>query len=242
MIRSKGQSKGKIAWRNHEVLRIEAFSDAVFAFAISLLVISLEVPKNSRELFELMHGLIPFAICCVIVFWVWRAQYKFFRRYGLHDDATLFLNAILLFVILGFVYPLKFLFSLVFLNNYTVIDYRDYFLLVELYNGGFAIIDLLFVLMYLIAAGKKDVLKLTPVEYFETINHAGYFAIPMVASITAMYIAYIFRDQGEKINFCYVGYVVVPIFMTMFGYFRHRSFKRKYGNVVEQEPHYGTEG
>ena len=44
--------KDKIKWRSHEVARIEALSDGVFAFAISLLVISLEVPKTSTALLE----------------------------------------------------------------------------------------------------------------------------------------------------------------------------------------------
>ncbi|MGO9451169.1 MAG: hypothetical protein ACLQDV_09035 [Candidatus Binataceae bacterium] len=43
---------------------------------------------------------------------VWRTHYYFFRRYGLHDASTMALNAILLFVVLCYVYPLKFVFNL----------------------------------------------------------------------------------------------------------------------------------
>src|SRR5438093_13596347 len=39
-------------------------------------------------------------------------QYVFFRRYNLQDSATVMLNLILLFVALFYVYPLKFLFTL----------------------------------------------------------------------------------------------------------------------------------
>ena len=35
-----------------------------------------------------------------------------FRRYGLHDGYTRFMNSLLLFVMLFYVYPLKFLFTL----------------------------------------------------------------------------------------------------------------------------------
>jgi uncharacterized membrane protein len=102
---------GDFRWRGHEVTRIEGLSDAVFAFAITLLVVSLEVPKTFAELAETMHGFGAFLISFVLLFFVWFNQYKFFRRYGLRDTLTVVLNAVLLFVVLFYVYPLKFLFT-----------------------------------------------------------------------------------------------------------------------------------
>ena len=46
-------------YRAHEVSRIEAFSDIVFGFALTLIVVSLEVPKTYNELIEAMRGSIP---------------------------------------------------------------------------------------------------------------------------------------------------------------------------------------
>src|SRR2546423_12115859 len=102
MIREKLIDKGvgdphKFRWRSHEISRIEGLSDAVFAFAVTLLVVSLEVPKTFNELAETMRGFGAFAISFVLLFGVWFNQYKFFRRYGLQDTVTVLLNAALLF-------------------------------------------------------------------------------------------------------------------------------------------------
>lgn len=45
-------------WRGGEVTRLEGFTAAVFAFAVTPLVVSLEVPKNYPELIEAMRGAI----------------------------------------------------------------------------------------------------------------------------------------------------------------------------------------
>jgi hypothetical protein len=46
-----------------------------------------------------------------MIFFFWYRQYVFFRRYGWNDFTTILLNLIYLAVILFYVYPLKFLFS-----------------------------------------------------------------------------------------------------------------------------------
>src|SRR5215510_1225892 len=96
-----------------EVSRIEGFSDAVFAFAVTLLVVSLEVPRTFHELSLAMREFFAFAICFALLFQLWWRHFNFFRRYGLEDAPTIALTAVLLFVVLFYVYPLKFVFTLV---------------------------------------------------------------------------------------------------------------------------------
>src|SRR4051812_37187990 len=100
--------------RRHEITRLEAFSDAVFGFSLTLLVVSLEVPHSYAELMGIMGGFLSFACCFALLIWIWHEHNMFFRRYGLQDGVTVVLNAGLLFVVLFYVYPLKFTFDSMF--------------------------------------------------------------------------------------------------------------------------------
>jgi hypothetical protein len=102
---------GDFRVRGKDISRVEGLSDAVFGFAITLLIVSLEVPKTSGEVLQAMRGFFAFAFTFSILFAVWRLQFTFFRRYGLEDNKTVSLTGVLLFVILFFIYPLKFVFG-----------------------------------------------------------------------------------------------------------------------------------
>src|SRR5262245_64312464 len=60
-----------------------------------------------------MRQFFAFAICFALLFQVWWRHFNFFRRYGLEDVPTIVLTGVLLFVVLFYVYPLKFVFTLV---------------------------------------------------------------------------------------------------------------------------------
>lgn len=93
--------------------RIDGFSDVVFGFALTLIVVSLEVPHTYEELHTILLGFVPFAICFLFLIMVWYTHFRFFRRFHLNDFGTIVINAILLFMVLFFVYPLKFLFTII---------------------------------------------------------------------------------------------------------------------------------
>jgi uncharacterized membrane protein len=163
-------------WRGGEISRLEGFSDAVFAFAVTLLVVSLEVPRTYRELAVTMRGFLPFAICFTALVLIWREHYVFFRRYALQDNATVWLNAALLFVVLFYVYPLKFLFTLVVsevlhfsaAGAEPAIEPAQMPALFVIYGSGVVAIYLLLALLYAHALRRGEELELTPVERFDT--------------------------------------------------------------------------
>jgi uncharacterized membrane protein len=160
-------------WRGTEITRLEAFCDVVFGFAITLLVVSLEVPHTYAELLTDMRGFLPFAICFAQLVMIWRTHYRFSRRYGLEDPYTVFLNVVLLFVVLFYVYPLKFLFTLLLsqLTGTAVpggLGWHEASVLMRIYGIGFAAVFLLVFLMYLHAYRLRGELCLNPVEAMET--------------------------------------------------------------------------
>jgi uncharacterized membrane protein len=158
-------------WRGGEITRLEAFCDVVFGFAITLLVVSLEVPHTYAELMVDMRGFLPFAACFAQLALIWRTHYKFSRRYGLEDPYTVFLNVVLLFLVLFYVYPLKFVFTLVFseLTGSPVgLAWHEGSVLMRIYALGFVCVFLLFVLMYVHAFRMRRGLDLNPVEVLVT--------------------------------------------------------------------------
>lgn len=162
-------------WRSAEVSRLEGFSDAVFGFAVTLLVVSLETPATFAELATMMRGLPAFAASFAILVLIWHAQHVFFRRYGLDDRTTLLLNIALLFVVLLYVYPLKFLSAaLVGLATWGItgapdpaaplVAWSDWERLMVLYGAGFTTVFAIFALLYRHAYRLRAHLALTPLE------------------------------------------------------------------------------
>jgi hypothetical protein len=99
-------------WRSSDTSRLEELSDAVIGFALTLFVVSLEVPQTFDELLQTMRGFPAFGLCFALLIVIWYEHYTFFRRYGLQDPFTIVWNTVLLFLIVFYVYPLKFLFTL----------------------------------------------------------------------------------------------------------------------------------
>jgi uncharacterized membrane protein len=153
-----------------EVSRVEGFSDAVFAFAITLLVVSLEVPKTYNELLVAIRGFPEFAICFALLFQVWWRHYRFFRTYDLEDNTVIALTAFLLFVVLFYVYPLKFLWSLPFAQLEgrripdDVITTAQQPGLLAIYGAGVTAVFSILALLYRHAYRLREHLGLTPEE------------------------------------------------------------------------------
>lgn len=174
---------GGFRWRGREVSRLEGLSDAVFGFAITLLVVSLEVPRTAGQLFDAMRGFTSFAACFAVLFLVWLHQYRFFRRYGLDDGPTILLNAVLLFVVVFFTYPLKFVFGIVVgmvsgerpwletVDGVPVLSAAQWPVLMIVFSAGYMAVFLIFALLHVHAWRLRDALELDALERFDTVDN-----------------------------------------------------------------------
>jgi hypothetical protein len=94
--------------RGVEMTRIETFTDAAFAFAVTLLVVSIDaIPTSYDELVEALKGVPAFIISFALLFMFWHAHHAWSRRYGLDDFPTIVLSGLLVLLVMIYVYPLK---------------------------------------------------------------------------------------------------------------------------------------
>ena len=190
-------------WRGGEIARIEGLSDAVFAFAVTLLVVSLEVPKTFTELMAVMRGFFAFAVCFALLMQVWHEQYRYFRRYNLQDPLSTFLNCILLFLVLFYVYPLKFLFTYL-INAWAgfgtrvqlpnghwenAIEVHQLPQLMAIFSGGYLAVSCIFVLLFCHALRKRAQLELDAQEVFATKVSIGASSINATVALISVGIA-----------------------------------------------------
>jgi uncharacterized membrane protein len=151
--------------RGADISRVEGFADCAFGFAVTLLVVSLDVPKSFDALVAVLQGIPAFALSFAILAWIWYTQYRFFRMYGLEDPRTVLLTLLLLFVVLCYVYPLKFLYAASLARDISTHDLR---LLFVIYGVGVAATFTVLLLMHANAYRQRERLGLDALERAET--------------------------------------------------------------------------
>ena len=154
--------------RGDDISRVEGFSDCAFGFAVTLLVVSLEVPRTFDGLLTVMRGIPSFAVSFSVLGWIWFTHYRFFRRYGLQDAPTVVLTLLLLFVVLCYVYPLKFLYAASLGAESGTLTPAQLGALFVVYGLGLASVFAVLATMHVHAYRLRDRLGLNGLEVAET--------------------------------------------------------------------------
>lgn len=143
-----------------ETVRIENFSDAVFAIAITLLVLDLHAPdintvKNSAELLHYLKSewtaYLAFTLSFFSIFIMWVNHHKIFKQIYSRNTAIMFSNGLILFLVTAVSYPTALL-SRYFGGEASGIS-------VAIYTGMFVLINISYNLLWFIASNDKKLLR-----------------------------------------------------------------------------------
>ena len=179
----------RVPARRDDPTRLEGFSDAVFGFSLTLLAFSLEVPDSIEALRTLaVAQLVPTLAAFALMCWIWAEHNAFFRQFGLQDSTTIVLNSALLFLVVFYTYPLKFMAVYLWALVADIFDWTgihaaimssgslapgtragrgDDFALMLIYNLGFIALFAIFALLYRHALRQKDALGLDALALFD---------------------------------------------------------------------------
>ena len=132
--------------------RIEAFSDGVFAIAITLLIIEIGVPHAtlteslSEKLVHLWPSYLGYAISFLVIGTVWANHHNRFRLISRSDHVLLFLNVLFLMCVAFIPFPTALLAEYIREEEHRITA-------VAVYSGTLAVTAVFFTLLWLYAAG-----------------------------------------------------------------------------------------
>lgn len=211
--------------RGLDMTRTETFTDAAFAFAVTLLVVSIDqIPTSYDELVNAMLGIPAFAASFALIALFWYAHWKWSRRYGLEDLPTILLSFSLVFLILCYIYPLKYLFNgmATWLSGGRIqsagqvsITLSNLYSIFAIYGAGFVALCIVIILLNLHAYRKREELKLNAVERFDALGEAVAWSIVGGVGVVSLGVA-LFTPPSRLAIPGFV-YVALPIVMPIHG-------------------------
>jgi uncharacterized membrane protein len=212
-------------FRGEEPGRLENFSDAVFALAITLLLISTSPPTNFEQIKRFVWDIIPFCLCITLILLIWHEHFIFYFRYGIRSGKVVALNTLFLVIVLFYVYPLKFLtklilFPIAYLFNQDsllvelkgMISGQDVGELMIIYGLGATGVFFVLMLMYRYALKNADLLNLNEIERFDTRSSMRTNLLMGLVPLLSVILAIIFRNTwqaGMISGFTYLLYTPI---------------------------------
>lgn len=205
----------------HNSSRIEAFSDGVFAFAATLMVVNFSLDNGIGFDKSSGAGFLSFAVSFFVLVSLWWVHYNFFRRNDYIDNWIILFNSVLLFVSLYYVFPLKTMVQSL-LGEGGISSFNDLSNLFTLYGIGFLLIFFCFSMMYFRAFKKTKSGKKSLVLFF----YARHFAIFVLVAALSICFALL----GIWINIGFPGWIYGLIGPLCFWHVN--QFNKKYPGIL----------
>lgn len=221
--------------RGMAMSRMETFTDAAFAFAVSLLVLSNDPFGSFEDLRDALMNApaFVFSMGILMIFWVGHRTYS--RRYGLDDGLTVGLSWMMVLVLLLYVFPLHF----VGLTFYTWLLWqatgvivpnapsfnaaRDLNELFAIYASGFTLLCLLLAGMFAHALRRADELELSELERHDTRGSIVEWSVVGGVGLLSFVLALALPPSALGIPGWV--YMLLPVVMPIFG-MRHGKRRR----------------
>lgn len=229
---------GVFRHRGVDTTRLEAFIDAAFAFALTLLVISFDaVPQSYEELTTALKATpaFLFAFCILAMFWFGHRNWS--RRYGLDTIFSTVVSLALVFILLVYVYPLRAMAAAAISvmtagwlpAEFRIESFAEVRGLFVIYGTGFALSNACLVLLNWHALRRADSLGLTPAERFLTRIEIEMWMIVGAAGIVSAVLAVTLPDGVVgAAGWIYSSLAVV---MPLHGVMTSRRFRARFGDA-----------
>jgi uncharacterized membrane protein len=209
--------------RGDQMTRIETFSDAAFAFAVSLLVIAADaVPASFDQLTDALLGVPAFALAFALIMSFWVGHWSWSRRFGLEDASSILLSCVLVFLVLVFVYPLRYLaalFTYYFsggrLSPTASINPDQLHDIFAIYGAGYVAMALIIIALNAHALRLRDQLDLDRVEVF--IARSEMRAWTILASVGALSVTLALALPVSNLMLPGWIYMLLPVLMSLNG-------------------------
>lgn len=192
--------------RGGATTRLEGFVDAAFAFAVTLLVISVDsIPDTLAGLVTALKGVPAFAASFAMVAMFWSVHARWSRHYGLDDTASTLLSLLLVFLVLVYVYPLKLLYGTFFawltdgwlpMPLRDVVSHDDITLIFVIYGMVFVTLSLLLAVMFAHAWRQRGRLGLDATERDVTAGDIAQFLWFGLVGVLSVSIAIVMPARG----------------------------------------------
>lgn len=219
--------------RGREVSRLEAFSDAIFGLAITLVIVSGDVPNDVSQMIVRMQNFLAYGACFCILYGIWESHFLFCRRFGLESPAVRTLTAALLFVVSLYAYPLKMVFTLFFsgylhlggrVDSLVKVQVKDMSALFVMYGLGWTIVMAIFSTMYGYALWHRDALELSDTEVRLSRIIRGRYAAQSAVGLLSVILAATLRP--ELAGFTGFVYFLVGPIAGYYGYLQGKETER----------------
>jgi uncharacterized membrane protein len=187
--------------RAEQPTRVEGFVDAAFAFAVTLLVVSVgRVPESISELLQAMRGVPAFAFSFLLIVRFWWAHRLWSRRFGIEDSYSVKLSLALVFVILIYVYPLRMTAQMAFAGfsggvlsesgRPLAVSSSNYRELYVIFAVGYTIVLAIFMLLHRHALRCADAIGLSPLERLRTrynvLRNGAFMCVSLVSLVLSL--------------------------------------------------------